>query len=234
VPQGGKTGTHQSYLDAWFVGFTAQYSTAVWVGYESQQVPLEDVTINGQYYSRVFGGSVPAPIWAEFMAYVQKDLPVANFPEDPPNLQEYMVPPKTNVPSVIGLTAEEAESRLRSAKLNVTIEEINSPEPEGIVVNQSVEPGATVNQGTYVTIYVSTGKPPVGDLPNLLGLTVEEALAVIDDFELETGLQINFFQQKKATNKKNEIGKILDMDPPPGTSVTGSVQITLVVGEAKK
>jgi serine/threonine-protein kinase len=167
------------------------------------------------------------------MAYVQKDLPVANFPEDPPNLQEYMVPPKTNVPSVIGLTAEEAESRLRSAKLNVTIEEINSPEPEGIVVNQSLEPGASVNQGTYVTIYVSTGKPPVGDLPNLLGLTVEEALAVIDDFELETGLQINFFQQKKATNKKNEIGKILDMDPPPGTSVTGSVQITLVVGEAK-
>ncbi|HEX5694939.1 MAG TPA: transglycosylase domain-containing protein, partial [Acidimicrobiia bacterium] len=75
IPQGGKTGTHQSYLDAWYVGYTPQYSTAVWIGFEAQQVPLTNVVINGQNYSRVFGGSVPAPIWAEFMAYVHDGLP---------------------------------------------------------------------------------------------------------------------------------------------------------------
>src|SRR5690606_3933040 len=60
-PQGGKTGTHQSFRDAWYVGFTPEYSTAVWVGYEAKQQPLEGVTINGQRYERVFGGTVPAP-----------------------------------------------------------------------------------------------------------------------------------------------------------------------------
>jgi membrane peptidoglycan carboxypeptidase len=73
-PQGGKTGTHQNYRDAWYVGFTPEFSTAVWVGYEAKQVPLENVVINGQSYSRVFGGSVPAPIWAEFMSYVLDGL----------------------------------------------------------------------------------------------------------------------------------------------------------------
>jgi penicillin-binding protein 1A len=44
-PQGGKTGTHQDYRDAWFVGFVPQYTTAVWVGYERDQIPLRNVTI---------------------------------------------------------------------------------------------------------------------------------------------------------------------------------------------
>ena len=57
----GKTGTNQSFRDAWFVGFVPQYSTAVWVGYADDQTSLRNVTINDNFYSRVFGGSVPAP-----------------------------------------------------------------------------------------------------------------------------------------------------------------------------
>jgi membrane peptidoglycan carboxypeptidase len=41
-PQGGKTGTHQNYMEAWYVGFVPQYSTAVWVGYPDFQYPLRD------------------------------------------------------------------------------------------------------------------------------------------------------------------------------------------------
>ncbi|MDE0235018.1 MAG: transglycosylase domain-containing protein, partial [bacterium] len=66
-PQGGKTGTHQGFRDAWYVGFVPTHTTAVWVGYEHNQIPLENVVIGGEHYRRVYGGSVPAPIWAEFM-----------------------------------------------------------------------------------------------------------------------------------------------------------------------
>jgi membrane peptidoglycan carboxypeptidase len=231
IPQGGKTGTHQSYLDAWFVGFTPEYSTAVWVGYESKQIPLEDVTINGQHYSRVFGGSVPAPIWGEFMTYVHTDLPITEFPAEPENIEEYLIPPPTQVPSLVGLDQSEAEDRLREAKLNVTVEEIASLEPAGIVVNQSHEPGATVSQGSFITIFVSTGETPVGVIPGLIGLTVEEALDVIRDFELATGVSVSLLQQKVPTSILDQVDTIVETNPPPGTLVEDSIQLILMVGE---
>jgi penicillin-binding protein 1A len=231
IPQGGKTGTHQSYRDAWYVGFTAQYSTAVWVGYEAQQVPLTNVVINGQNYPRVFGGSVPAPIWAEFMSYVHEGLPVMDFPAEPENIEKYLVPPPTKVPSVVGLTVSEAKERLADAKLNASVVEIASLEPKGTVVNQSVEAGATVKQGSFVTIWVSTGETPVGALPDLAGLTVEEALDVLREFELETGVKITLTQQTVGTSNQDLVGKIVETNPPAGSSLEASVQVVAFVGE---
>ena len=52
----GKTGTTQDYHDAWFVGFTADYVTSVWVGNDDSS-PMKGVT----------GGTLPATIWREVM-----------------------------------------------------------------------------------------------------------------------------------------------------------------------
>jgi penicillin-binding protein 1A len=62
-PVAGKTGTTQDYRDAWFVGYTPQLSTAVWMGNPEQEEPMTDV--GG---IRVTGGSYPARIWHDFMA----------------------------------------------------------------------------------------------------------------------------------------------------------------------
>ena len=231
IPQGGKTGTHQSYLDAWFVGYTAQYSTAVWVGYEAQQVPLTNVVINGQNYSRVFGGSVPAPIWAEFMGFVHDGLPVVEFPVEPENIGKYLVPPPTTVPSVVGLTVSQAKARLAEAKLNASVLEIASLEPEGSVVNQSVEAGATVKQGSFVTIWVSTGETPIGALPDMSGLTFEDALDLLREFELETGVRITLTQQSIGTSDQNLVGKIVETNPPAGAGLEGAAQVVAFIGE---
>ncbi|HEY1630650.1 MAG TPA: PBP1A family penicillin-binding protein [Rhizomicrobium sp.] len=63
-PAAGKTGTTQDYHDAWFVGFTADYVTGVWVGNDDSS-PMRNVT----------GGSLPADIWKGVMSFAEKDLP---------------------------------------------------------------------------------------------------------------------------------------------------------------
>ncbi len=67
VEQIGKTATAADYSVAWYVGSTDRYTAAVAVG-RLDGGPLVDVVFNGQVYVRVFGGSVPAPIWAEIIA----------------------------------------------------------------------------------------------------------------------------------------------------------------------
>lgn len=75
-PVAGKTGTSDQYQNAWFVGYTPQLSTAVWVGYREGNISLYNV----RGVSRVTGGSHPARMWKEVMTEAVKDTPVQNFP----------------------------------------------------------------------------------------------------------------------------------------------------------
>ena len=62
-PAAGKTGTAQAYRAAWFVGYTPQLSTAVWMGHADRLAALRNVNGVGS----VTGGSHPAVAWREFM-----------------------------------------------------------------------------------------------------------------------------------------------------------------------
>jgi penicillin-binding protein 1A len=66
----GKTGTTQSYRDAWFVGWSGDVATAVWVGSRDGQVPMTNV-----HGIRVTGGSFPAEIWSAFMNTAARPRP---------------------------------------------------------------------------------------------------------------------------------------------------------------
>jgi penicillin-binding protein 1A len=63
----GKTGTTDDFRDAWFVGSEGVHTTAAWMGFE-QPTAMRDITIGGQYHDRVTGGTLPASMWADFMA----------------------------------------------------------------------------------------------------------------------------------------------------------------------
>jgi penicillin-binding protein 1A len=73
-PVAGKTGTTENYSDAWFVGYTPQLSTAVWMGDPAGRTPMRDV--GG---IRVFGGTYPARIWHQYMQYALEDMPAVPF-----------------------------------------------------------------------------------------------------------------------------------------------------------
>jgi penicillin-binding protein 1A len=63
VDVAGKTGTTTNYGDAWFVGWTPQMTTAVWVGFPNKLVPMTTLFNGGP----VEGGTYPALIWRQFM-----------------------------------------------------------------------------------------------------------------------------------------------------------------------
>jgi membrane peptidoglycan carboxypeptidase len=81
-PVAGKTGTTENYGDAWFVGYTPQLVTAVWVGYPTRLKPML-TEFNGE---SVAGGTFPALIWKSFM---ERALPyLHDRPESFPSVTE--------------------------------------------------------------------------------------------------------------------------------------------------
>jgi penicillin-binding protein 1A len=78
-PAAGKTGTAESFDDAWFCGFVPQLAACVWVGYPQAETPLENLDGFGE----VTGGSIPARIWHDFMAPALQGVPVKPLPAPP-------------------------------------------------------------------------------------------------------------------------------------------------------
>ena len=67
-PAAGKTGTTDTYIDAWFVGYTPDLSTAVWVGDDNNK-PMQ----------RMYGSGAPLSIWHEFMVNALASTPRTGF-----------------------------------------------------------------------------------------------------------------------------------------------------------
>ncbi len=79
-PVAGKTGSTDENADAWFVGFTPQLSTAVWMGAREARVSMYNV---GRF-PRVYGGTYPAMVFGTYMAGVLGGQPGLPFPAPPP------------------------------------------------------------------------------------------------------------------------------------------------------
>ncbi len=83
-PVAGKTGTTDNFLDAWFIGYTPEYVTGVWVGFDEEKSIGEGET----------GARAASPIWVKFMQEILKDKPVKDFPV-PEGVVFIKVDPKT-------------------------------------------------------------------------------------------------------------------------------------------
>jgi len=71
IPLAGKTGTTQNWADAWTVGFSPYYTSAIWFGFDR---PGNSLGVEQT------GATIAAPIWADFMRDIHKGLPYKNFP----------------------------------------------------------------------------------------------------------------------------------------------------------
>jgi penicillin-binding protein 1A len=70
-PVAGKTGTSQDFRDAWFVGFTSQLVTGVWLG-NDDNTPTKKIT----------GGGLPLEVWSQFMKAAHRGKLPSDLPGD--------------------------------------------------------------------------------------------------------------------------------------------------------
>jgi penicillin-binding protein 1A len=74
----GKTGSTDNNTNAWFVGYTPALSTAIWMGYsDSNEKSLRNI----KGVPIVYGGTIPASTWKDYMGQALKNAPPADFPK---------------------------------------------------------------------------------------------------------------------------------------------------------
>jgi penicillin-binding protein 1A len=108
-PCAGKTGTTNNSSDVWFIGYTPQIATGVWVGYDNR-VSLGE---------RVTGGTLACPIWTKFMKAILIKEPILEF-KQPNNIEWQLVDIKT------GLEITDNKTNVTSSKVAlIKVEEDN-------------------------------------------------------------------------------------------------------------
>jgi penicillin-binding protein 1A len=93
----GKTGTTSDYTNAWFVGYTPELVTTIWMGNDSQGVPMSSVKGN-------IGSAAAAELWHDYMEEVVAKSPASQF-VTPPGIVWVNISPETGkaVPAFFGL-----------------------------------------------------------------------------------------------------------------------------------
>ncbi len=232
-PTRGKTGTTDNNVDAWFVGGIRQMATAAWIGYPNgtrhyrteaqaaevcgeqrlgstcgpERTLMRNVTIGGRSYSQVFGGTIPAPMWATYMSQAAQRFEPEAFPDPGPI-------PVGRVPNLLAAeSVAEAEDIAEDAGFTVQFEEVEDYRPAGTFFEQNPEAGTQLPLGNMVTVLVSDGEGSPPEVPNVVGLTLDEAA----DMLFEAGYRVG--RRTVTTENEDEDGIVLAQNPEAGTEL---------------
>ena len=129
---------------------------------------------------------------------------------------------EVTVPNVVGSTQSEATAELEERNLTVDTRPSASQEPQGQVIAQDPEDGATLAEGEEVTLTVSAGPEDV-PVPNTIGMGRQEATTTLEDAGLEVG---EVTEQDDASQTRN---RVISSSPETGETVDAGSTVDLVV-----
>jgi len=172
-PAAAKTGTTDDNKSAWFVGYTPQLATAVFMAKEdSDGVPISMAGTGG--LTTVTGGSFPAAIWTLFMERALEGLPVEDFPEPPDGTavpdrcptsiasEDEEVPVGCPTPEVIPEFTNEVTDEFGTP---TPTDEFGAPiDPNAVPTDAPVTPEPSLSQSPDVSVFDPTPAPEGGDV----------------------------------------------------------------------
>ena len=156
-PAAGKTGTSDGNRHTWFVGYTPQLATAVWVGTPlDNSIDLDNINLPGGPYKVVFGASVAAPTWKAIMDRALAGQPNVDFPAP---TDQILNGDQVDLSNLAGQTIDDATNYLQAQGFTVTVgRRVYSNYSPGLVAY--VDPQGQVNRGGNITLFVSAGPAP--------------------------------------------------------------------------
>lgn len=132
-------------------------------------------------------------------------------------------PERVEVPDVRGLSRQSAESRIEATGLLAVIDERDSDAEEDTVIEQSPAPATEVDEGSRVTITISTGPEQV-EVPSVVGQTAGDARAALRraGFRVET--------RERTVESSADDGIVVDQRPSSGSTLTKGRTVVVIVG----
>jgi penicillin-binding protein 1A len=124
-PVAGKTGTANENVDAWFCGYTIQVATCVWMGWPKGEIPLQNI----EGVPSVFGGTIPAAIWRDYMSVAMQGQTPESF--QTPSFVGYSIGPETPVPVTPSPSPSPSPSETPSPSPSRSKTPSPSPTPSG-------------------------------------------------------------------------------------------------------
>lgn len=134
------------------------------------------------------------------------------------------------VPNVIKMTAQEAQSVLKKQEFKVKIEERTSEDKNakpGMVLEQSPKAGDKRKQGSTITLYVAK-LGELKDVPDLQGVSLTQ----VEERLLEAGFKMGKIEKKHI--KGERIGTVLEQDPKANEKAPKGSEINIVINEGDK
>lgn len=159
-----KTGTTNDWADAWMVGYTPQYATAVWTGDPRGgfKYPLTEFVMYGQYYSGGIAGdgaTAAGPIWKSVMDGIHRGLPAKKFTAPNDAIGSSIL--ARAIPDLTGMGRDQAMTTIiDNGYVPVINQETAGDESilePNVVVSQSPTPGGNGAFGQEITITLSPG-----------------------------------------------------------------------------
>ena len=132
-------------------------------------------------------------------------------------------PKKVDVPLVVAETQAIAESEIRGAGLVPSVVKRQDNAPAGQVLQQAPDAGQRVDQGSTVTIFVSSGQAKA-TVPNVIGKTQSSAVSALRSKGFAASVQT------QEVTVATQDGKVVDQFPSPGGSATKGSTVTIFVG----
>ncbi|MBD3759046.1 MAG: transglycosylase domain-containing protein [Microbacterium sp.] len=210
TPVFGKTGIHQ-YEQTWMDGSSTKVATVVWVGNATGAVKLNEHRESGYQLSRIRNS-----IWPKMQGAANSKYGGDNFPAPDAALTKQVL---TNLPSVIGMTIDQATKTLETAGFSVIVgDAVDGVEGAGTVIQQNPAAGRTA-AGATVTIRPSNGQGVA--VPAVSGKPADAVQALRS---AGFGLVESSCTQK---DDASDDGTVTGTDPAAGTIVNRSTQITV-------